>query len=199
MLQTACFDLGNVLLFFDHNKMFTQISVLSGLSSAAVKALATPAIQEAYEQGTLTSQELYRHFQAQAPRSFTFDAFMHAMADIFTPNTPLWPTLHLLKQAGLQLILISNTCESHYLFAERNYPILSLFDYKVLSYEVGSLKPYSPIFKKALKLAKKNVFFTDDLLVNVEGARKAGLDSELYEDVSSLQSHLIQRGCHFLK
>lgn len=199
MLQTACFDLGNVLLFFDHNKMFTQIGDISGLSPAQVKALATPAIQEAYEQGSLTSQELYRHFQTEAPHPFTFDAFMHAMADIFTPNTPLWPTLHRLKQKGLQLILISNTCESHYLFAKKTYPILSLFDHTLLSYEIGFMKPHPPIYEKALKLAKKNVFFTDDLLVNVEGARKVGLDSEVYEDVPSLQRHLQNRGCHFLK
>jgi putative hydrolase of the HAD superfamily len=202
MLKTVYFDLGNVLFFFSHAKMLGQISRCCGLPKEEVKRLMIDEhLQESYEMGKIDSQGLYRFFRSRSTKQFSLHEFIDALSDIFTPNEALWPTVERLKEEGLRLLLISNTCESHYNRVYSHYPILRLFDQKILSFEVGCMKPDSRIFKKALALSEcphSECFYTDDIPEYVSGARKAGLDTELYTDVPSLQRHLINRGCQFL-
>lgn len=202
MLKTVYFDLGNVLFFFDHLKMFRQVADCCGLSTEEIKKiLVDHEIQQSYEMGKIDSQELYRQLKSFSKKQFSLHEFIDAASDIFTPNTALWPLIEKLKKEGIRLILISNTCECHYNRVYSHYPILRLFDQKILSFEVGALKPDIRIFQKALSLADcdpSECFYTDDIADFVSSARKSGLDSEVFTDVSSLKSHLIQRGCAFL-
>lgn len=182
MLKTVYFDLGNVLFFFDHNQMINQVAQCCDLNPTQVKQLAfQQKLQESYEKGTITSEELYRYFKTLSSHPFSFRDFMEAISNIFTPNTALWPTVERLKQEGIRLVLISNTCESHYNFVYSHYPILRLFDEKILSFELGLLKPDPRIFRKALFYRQGNpdeCFYTDDIPPNVESARKEGLDRD---------------------
>jgi putative hydrolase of the HAD superfamily len=202
MLKTVYFDLGNVLFFFSHPKMFSQLSECTGLPLETVKEiLVDRQIQEAYEMGKIDSEELYRYFKARSAKQFSLHELIHAVSDIFTPNKALWPTVERLKKEGIRLVVISNTCECHYNRVYSHYPILRLFDHKVLSFEVGTLKPDPRIFQKALQHAEcapEECFYTDDVSAFVASARKAGLDSELFTDVPTLRDHLVRRGCDFL-
>ena len=203
MLKTVYFDLGNVLIFFSLSRMFDQVAHCTGLSMEEIKQLMIDQqLQDSYERGLLNSQDLYRIFKSKSTHPFSLHEFIEAISDIFTPNTALWPTVERLKKEGIRLILISNTCDSHYNRIYSHYPILRLFDRKILSFEVGHLKPDPQIFQKALSFsqcADSECFFTDDIPAYVAGARKAGLDAELYTDVPSLHRHLIRRGCTFLE
>lgn len=202
MLKTVYFDLGNVLFFFSHQQMIQQLAECCDLTTAHVKQIAFDQnLQESYEKGTLSSEVYYRHFKTLSSLSFSLHEFMEAISNIFTPNKALWPTVEQLKKEGIRLILISNTCESHYNHVYSHYPILRLFDEKILSFELGFLKPDPRIFRKALTYregAPEQCFYTDDIPAFVEGARKEGIDSEVYTDVPTLRSHLIKRGCDFL-
>ena len=199
MLKTIYFDLGNVLFFFSHPKMFAQVSQCCGIPLEEVKKiLIDHQIQESYELGKIDSAGVYRYFKTRSPNQFSLHELTCALSDIFTPNTDLWPTVEQLKKMGMRLILISNTCESHYNRVYSYYPILRLFDDKVLSFEEGILKPDTRIFEKALAYARcapDECFYTDDVPAFVASARKAGLDSELFTDVPSLRAHLAKRGC----
>ncbi len=202
MLKTVYFDLGNVLVFFSHSKMLNQVATCSGLSKEDVhRFLVDHSLQHDHEMGKIDSEGVYRFFKARSSKQFSLYELIEAISDIFTPNEALWPLVEQLKKERLRLILISNTCESHYNRLYSHYPVLRLFDHKVLSFEVGHLKPDPLIFQKALSLAQcahSECFYTDDIPAFVSGARKAGLDTELYTDVPTLRRHLIQRGCHFL-
>jgi putative hydrolase of the HAD superfamily len=202
MLKTVYFDLGNVLFFFSHSKMLEQIAQCCALPKEEIKRLIIDEhLQDAYEMGKIDSQGLYRFFRSRSRKSFSLHELIEAISDIFVPNEALWPTVEQLKKEGLRLLLISNTCESHYNRIYSHYPILRLFDQKILSFEVGSLKPHPRIFQKALSLSEcshSECFYTDDIPAYVAGARKAGLDAEVYTDVPTLRRHLIDRGCAFL-
>jgi HAD superfamily hydrolase (TIGR01509 family) len=67
----------------------------------------------------------------------------------------------------------------------------------VLSYEVGVLKPHAEIYEKAIARAgcdAAECFFTDDLAVNVEAARKHGMDAVLFQSAAQLEDELRARG-----
>jgi glucose-1-phosphatase len=193
--HTIFFDLGNVLLFFNLEKMANQLANCMKIAPAALREehILRPEMLQNYEAGRLTSEEFYRFLQSKSSHSFSFHDMMTAMSDIFTPNTELWPIVEKLKAQGNRLVLISNTNECHFNFAYSHYPILKLFDRFILSYEVGACKPEPLIFKTALKEARGKTFYTDDIPAFVEAGRAAGLDAELFIDVPTLQQHLQKR------
>lgn len=198
MLKTVFFDLGNVLLFFSHEKMCAQIASCSGLTPQAVKRILwKERLQDHYELGNIDSAGIYQVFQAHAPEPFSLEQFLEAASDIFIPNTQLFPLVKELKELGLRLILLSNISECHFNYAHRHYPIFRLFDDKILSFEVGAMKPDGRIFQAALARAlcpPQECFYTDDIPAFIEGAKLAGLDAELYTGVAPLRQALSARG-----
>ena len=193
--QTVFFDLGNVLIFFSHEKMWSQLSQLTGLPPAQLREqFHRRGVFEEYESGKLNTERIYRTLQSMSRNSFSLLAAMRAASDIFTPNTELWPLVKSLKQQGTRLVLLSNTNECHFNFAYSHYPVLKLFDEYILSYQVGACKPQNAIFQRALLEARGPAFYTDDVEPFIKAARRAGLDAELYTSPSSLKEHLLRRG-----
>jgi len=193
--HTIFFDLGNVLIFFDLEKMYNQLAACMKISPQILRDehFLKPQILQKYETGLFSSEDLYRLLQSKSSHLFSFRDMMVAMSDIFTPNIELWPLVEKLKNQGNRLVLISNTNECHFNFAYSHYSVLKLFDRFILSYEVGACKPHPLIFEKALKEARGKTFYTDDIPAFVDAGRTAGLDAELFTDVSSLQIHLQKR------
>ena len=197
MIKTVYFDLGNVLVLFCHKKMIRQMAELSGLTPEEIHTLLIQKkVQEEYEKGKISTEQLYSNFARIGKRSFSLLEFMEAASDIFTPNEEVYPIVHSLKSQGIKLILLSTTSECHFNWIYSRYPILRQFDDLILSYEAGACKPDPLIFKKALSLAgcpKSDCFYTDDIHQYVAAARQEGLDSEVFTDAASLKKHLISR------
>ncbi|MES2273672.1 MAG: HAD family phosphatase [Chlamydiota bacterium] len=198
-IKTIYFDLGNVLIFFSFPKMFSQIKILSGLEQSEIEHLFfQKQLRELYETGKIDTAEIYRQFQCKAPLSFSLPDFRKALSDIFTPNQELVPLIESLKNQGIRLILLSNTCDCHFDHLYSHYPVLQLFDYKILSFEVGACKPDPLIFQKALEMSQcslEECFYTDDIPEFIAGAKNCGLDGEIFTDVPALRRQLISRGC----
>ncbi len=192
--QTVFFDLGNVLLFFSHEKMWTQLADLTKISPNLLRQkFAQKGVFQAYETGQLDTEHIYRTLQALSNRSFSLLEAMRAASDIFTPNTELWPLVETLKTQGTRLVLLSNTNECHFNYAYSHYPILKLFDDYILSYQVKACKPQPEIFRKALNMAHGKSFYTDDIEKFVQAAKTSGLDGETFTDVPTLKEHLKAR------
>ena len=101
-----------------------------------------------------------------------------------------------MKKQGYRLVLLSNTNAAHFDFLTPRLPILDLFDEKILSFEVGVLKPHPKIYSAAIAAAKcppQNCFYIDDIPEYVVAARTHGIDAEVFTDVPSLQAHLKKR------
>ena len=80
-----------------------------------------------------------------------------------------------------------------------------LFDVQVFSYQVGALKPDRRLYEAVLALLHapaERVLFVDDSVVNVEGARSAGMQALHFTGVQPLlealafQGRLPDLGCH---
>lgn len=196
MKRTIFFDLGNVLIFFDHQKMCRQVADVSGLDLGAIQSL-MHKYGDLYERGHVDSFMLHDEICREAQKTLPFDTLMHAVADIFKPNDPTIELAMRVKNRGHRLFLLSNTCEAHFEFALRQFPFLSQFDGHVLSYRVGARKPEKEIYEKALKIAgceKEECFYIDDVPGYIETARSIQIDAEPYTDPRTLTQHLHSRG-----
>ena len=195
MKYTIFFDLGNVLIFFSHQKMCEQVAQYCDLDLETVKMM-MQKYGDSYERGHINSQIVYDEFCRLSQKKLHFDLLMHAIADIFAPNDPVISIALELKKKGHRLFLLSNTCDAHFAFASSQFPFLKQFDGFILSYEVNARKPDRKIYEKALEMTgcqKKECFYTDDILDYVEAARSFEMDAELYKNPEDLRQHLHAR------
>jgi putative hydrolase of the HAD superfamily len=200
------FDLGNVLLHFDHHRAARQMADVAGLDTEQVYELVFEGdLERRCELGELTAGELYEIFCEKTGTKPDFDELERAGSNIFELNMSILSVVGQLDAAGYRLGVLSNTSDSHWRFASDGRfgilnPALGMFDEHVLSYEVGAMKPDPQIFAAAADKAGVpvgEVFFTDDRPENVDGARNVGFDAVLYTTTPQLVRDLLARKVRF--
>ncbi len=197
------FDLGNVLLLFDHDIACRQIGQLTGLSSDQVRDTVFESdLNHRYECGQITSRQFYEEFCAATGARPDFDAFLVAGSDIFTLNLPMMPVVAQLNAAGYPIGILSNTCEAHwqYITGGRFAVLNDFFRLHVLSFEERCSKPDKALYLKAAEragVAPAEVFYVDDRPENVAGAIRAGFDAVVFEGARQLAAALRERGLRF--
>ena len=198
-LKTCLIDLGNVLLFFSHPRMISQLAEVAGKSPNEVRGLLfEQGLGWEFEKGRITQIEFHERFEAFAGRPLEQHAVVHAAANIFEPNLPMLGMLKELKRVGLRLVLLSNTNISHLEFIQHNYPaFLAPFDHKIVSFEVGEMKPHPLIFQAALAqidCEPDECLYTDDIEEYVRAGRTHGLHAEVFTTAENYHEHLQRRG-----
>jgi FMN phosphatase YigB (HAD superfamily) len=194
------FDLGNVLLYFDHHLAARQMGEVAGVPEQAVWDLVFATdLELRYEAGEVDDRGFYEIFCRRTDTRPDYDAFLLAGSAIFRPNVSIYPVLNGLLTAGHRLGVLSNTCPAHWAYCyPRGYDILSRgFEKYALSYELRSCKPSPEIFAGAARLAgvaPSEIFFIDDMAQNVAGARASGFDAVQYTTTPQLVADLRSRG-----
>lgn len=198
MIKTMFFDIGNVLIYFSYQKMCQQIAETCEMTEEEVhQQLIDHQFGERHETGQVSSEELYNHFLTHGNSTPTQDEFLQAACSIFHPNYSLWPTVQALKKRGVKLLLLSNTCDSHFRYIEKNYEIIQEFDYRILSHQVNARKPDRVIFESALEVCEcepEECFYVDDIEEYVEAARDLNIDAEVFTETEKFLGHLKTRG-----
>ena len=195
------FDLGNVLCTFCHDRMCWQIANVAGVPVEQVmEVLFDGDSQLQFEAGQLDADAYYEHVCRQFGKRPDRKQLELAANDIFSVNTPILPLIERLATAGNRLGILSNTNVSHWQFVNdgRFAPLLpGPFEQFVLSYEERLMKPDTAIYQAAIARAgvpPPEVFFTDDRDENVAGARQAGIDAVVFDNVEQLSGELQKRG-----
>lgn len=180
-IDTFLFDLGNVLIYFSHDRMFAQVGTLTGRTSAAVKSWFTDqGLLVQLETGKLTTAQFATEIRNRSALEFTEDQLSVAMSDIFTPNEDMVALLPEITKCGKKLVIVSNTSAVHFDCELRKHNWMTLFDDRVLSFEVGAMKPDPAFYSAAIVAAgspPERCLFVDDLAVNIDAARVAGFQT----------------------
>lgn len=190
------FDLGNVILNFDHDLACQNIAGLCGIEAEKVRQLVFESeLQHRYESGQVTTVEFYEEFCKQTGTQPNLGELCYAASSIFKLNVPVVSVISQLKFAGHRLGILSNTCEAHWEYATKKpFGILNdFFDVVALSYEIGSMKPEPEIYQRAIEMAgvgAGEIFFMDDRPENVAAACDAGMDSVVFESPEQLFNEL---------
>lgn len=197
------FDLGNVLLHFDHHLACRQMAEVAGVPAEMVwDVVFAGDLELRYEAGEIGDREFYEIFCRRTETRPDYDALLLAGSQIFTPNVSIFPVVAGLVSAGCRLGILSNTCPGHWSYcAGGQYALLEWgFEVFALSYELGACKPSPKIYQGAAELAGESpgdIFFVDDVAGHVAGARQAGFDAVQYTTTSKLVDDLRRRGVRF--
>ena len=198
MIRACIFDLGNVLVFFSHERMCQQIAELCQTPVERIyEMLMTSGLQNELETGRMSDNQFHAHCCSELNIDVSLIDLNRAAADIFWLNDDIVPILDGLKNAGMRLILLSNTSNAHFEFIKGEFDILKYFDDLTLSYEVGAMKPDPMIYADAVARSgfePGECFFTDDIAENIVGAHAAGLQGCVFTDAKQLSAELANLG-----
>lgn len=197
MIKTVIFDIGNVVLFFDHEKMARQVANILKTTFPIVKdRLFKEELLFQLELGNVTTEELIQEFQKLSPHPLPRKEFLSAFNQIFRENEEIAPIITSLKRQGKKLLLLSNISEPHFNYVYQTFPLLHQFDKAILSYQVRHAKPYPEIYHAVLQEANCQpfeCFYTDDIVGHVESAKSLFIDAELFVSSEKLIEQLAKR------
>lgn len=195
-IRAVFFDLGNVVLRFDAEKLEKGLSSYGKIKDGKVidYFLNSDNINR-YMEGKLTSSKFYSRTCREFRVKIGFHDFYALWNGIFYPYPEVEEIIKTIndKYPDIKLILVSNTNESHFNFIKEEYKILELFDALVVSHEVGVQKPDPAIFKEALRISDtlpKDTFYTDDRSDLIAAARVLGLIAHQFTNHDSLRTQL---------
>ena len=193
------FDLGKVLINFDLDQMMRQASDVTGATVAEItSALFNDGLHEKFEMGQLRIEEYHTGFCERIGRQPDLEKLHRATTEFFDLNVSILPIISSLCQTRFSLGVLSNTCVTHWDYCYRRYAFLrECFQLPLTSFDMGMLKPNQEIYDEAAAragVAPDEVFFTDDLIENVEGARAAGWNAVQYTGARKLAAELREHG-----
>lgn len=194
------FDVGNVLVSFDHARGLRQIAAASGLELLVVEAFfADRDLQQQLEAGATSWPNAHADFCRSTGTRVPLDQFSLAAGDIFSLRAEMLPVLAALRRLQMPVGLLSNSCEPHWQFiCNSGYAFLPAgFPITVLSHVVAVAKPAAAIYTRAAEAAgvpPEQIFFCDDIEAHVIAARAAGWDAEVFRSASRLIDDLSRRG-----
>jgi putative hydrolase of the HAD superfamily len=198
VIKTVIFDLGGVIVPLDFKLGYARMEPLCRYTAAEIpKRLRQTDLVTRYEIGAIESPAFVAQLSELLGLKVSYSEFCELWSSIFLPETLIQePLLQRIRERH-RLLLLSNTNDLHFSMIERTYPILRLFDDRVLSYKVGASKPAPRIYEEAIARAgcrPEECLFIDDVPAFVEGARKAGIDAVQFESEEQVERELLARG-----
>ncbi len=198
MTKTLIFDLGGVIVPLDFKRGYAAMERFCGYPAAEIpKRIGSTDLVQRFESGQVETAEFVARLSEQLGLSVGYDDFCRLWMSIFPPGTLLSDEWLEALSRRYRLVLLSNTNPLHYEALAANYPILRHFHRRILSYEVGAMKPSPVIYEAALAAAEadpQECFYTDDVPAYVEGARQAGIDAVQFVSREQLETDLRARG-----
>ena len=111
--------------------------------------------------------------------------FRETYFEALQPNPPMIELMRELKASGRRMAMLTNNVREWEPLWRSMLPVDEIFETVVDSGFVGCRKPESRIYELTLERISEPAeacLFVDDVLVNIEGARKAGLNAVHFQD-----------------
>lgn len=181
MFRNVIFDLGNVLVFFDHSIFYNKLSEIEDkFSPDEIKNFVTSKkFDQKLSLGKIEPEQVYYELKKKFHLKTGYRKYCEIYGDIFWTNKPMKTFLEKLIQKGdKRLFLLSNTDVIHFNYIKKNFPFVMKIPNRVLSYKVGLLKPDVKIYKHLIEKYRINpsqTCFIDDIKAHVIAAEKTGI------------------------
>lgn len=189
MIKNIVFDMGQVLIKFDPYYFIKEIGITDKKDIEILYREVYKSLEwSMMDRGTITDQEGAEMMCKRIPDKL-HDAVRKLTYDWFRPMLSIDGMEDLCKQLkanGYKLYLLSNAS-----YLQKSYwprvPGHQYFDGRIVSAEVGYVKPEKEIFKilcDTYNLKKEECVFIDDSTLNCEAAYGFGMSTIVFHDDS---------------
>ena len=196
-IKAIVFDMGGVLIDLDYDRC---VAAYKALGFEEICDYLDPCHQKGIygdmESGKASEDEFYDFFLSKCHTGTTradIDACMKSFYD--GPSEKTGSLLRGLKKNSYGIYMLSNNnpimmriCDSE--FKKVGIGISDFFDQAFISSSMKMKKPDAAIFNEAIRrigLKAEELLFIDDSPVNVEAARKSGMNAILYTSGEDLE------------
>ena len=194
-IRAIIFDMGGVIILTcDDSSRIALAGQLGITTEQLTKAVFSSESAIRSEEGELNKQEHWKNVL----RSFGKESVKNVMPydEAFWAgdciDKELIEFIHALKKK-YKIGFLSNAFKGAREWVESHFQFLDAFDLTVFSYEVKLRKPDPKIYQlvcERLEVQPEEAIFIDDMAINVEGARLAGLHSIQYFNKDQLKTQL---------
>jgi epoxide hydrolase-like predicted phosphatase len=195
------FDLGNVIVDIDFNRVLGAWSDFSRVPLATLKqsfTMGEPFHQ--HERGEISDEDFALALCEEMELPLSYEQFSTGWQAVFVSlRKEVITIMQQLRKQGHRVVVLSNTNRLHTTCWPNLYPeIRAAADSVYLSQEMGMRKPEARIYQQVLTLegfsAADAVFF-DDNADNIEGAIQSGITSVLVTDKNTIPDYFAKQLC----
>jgi len=197
--ENIIFDLGGVLvnwdpvayckhIFKDHDRATEKIEHWKGIFNTEIGC--------DLERGFITREQAVK----QLPKKYDKKEFLFLLENVHKFLYPLKRGLEIfdmVKKQGYKTFVLSNFQKETFEESKHQYDFLKDFDGSVFSYQTKSMKPEPKIYQTLLDtyaLNPNTSLFIDDMKINIEGAKRFGIDGIVCKDHDYLLDTLVAVG-----
>lgn len=192
-IKTIIFDLGKVIVDFDHMQICCRLSRHCPHEPEMIyDTIFTSGLENRFDRGLISPENFYGSVREALSLNINIDRFKEIWENIFTLIPGIDGLLIRLK-ARYRLLCLSNTNVWHFEYCREKFPVLKNFNGFILSYQVGESKPSRAIFNAALDSAgalPSECIYIDDVPQYVEAARQLGMHGISFNTVEKLKQEL---------
>ena len=195
-IKVVMFDLGNVIICFDHMIAAEKIAKYCDRRPREIYDLFFYSdLTEKFDSGKIDEGEFFNEVKKLLNlNGLDKPGFYKIWNDIFWENPGIAEVITEVKRHYDKFFIISNVNKPHFEYIWREFPIVREADEIILSYEIGVLKPAPEIYKIAIEKAQclpSEVFYIDDRPELVTAAREMGIVAQVFSSVEKIRKTLI--------
>jgi putative hydrolase of the HAD superfamily len=192
-IKAIIFDLGNVIVDFDHFIICRKLAEYSNYSPEQVKEkIFTSGLEEQFDRGQISPETFFKAISKELNIDIDIALFRKIWNNIFSLNAGIEQLIKRL-QGKYKLLCLSNTNPWHFEFCMQTFPVLNNFDSFILSFKVGEKKPHKKIFQKATEEANAlpwECLYIDDIKKFVKAAEDRGIKGIHFISAEQLEKEL---------
>ena len=189
------FDLGGVIVGIDFGRAFAIWGAHSGVPAGIIKSrFAFDAVYESHERGEITANQYFESLRSSLAIRISDEQFLEGWNAMLLDELPGIAVLLRRLKARIPLYLFSNSNQVHHAcWATKFADTLSNFREVFVSFELGLRKPEPAAFTavaSAIGTPHENILFFDDTEINVQGARRLGMQAAQVKSIADIENTL---------
>jgi putative hydrolase of the HAD superfamily len=200
IIKAIIFDLGNVLVGFDHHIAVKRIQSHTLMPADKIYDLFFDSeLTREFEKGKINPVEFFEKVKRALDLKISYEQFLPTWNGIFFRKPETEEFIRSLSH-GLTLVLLSNINKLHYDYCIDAFSSsISLFDFdKVIpSCATGFVKPQKEIYDLAIEASGtdvRNIVYVDDREDLIDAAKSYGLLSIHFKGIEQLKKEFQELG-----
>jgi putative hydrolase of the HAD superfamily len=194
LIKNIIFDLGNVMLDFDPEKYLEDLGYHGKVKDQLKSEIFKTEEWLMLDRGTISQKEAVEIWQQRNPDlKLEIAEVMAEWEKILTLKKDSLEILRSLAEKNYNLYILSNFHKKAFAYVSNKYDFFDYFDGKVISADIGMVKPDPEIYEHLLNkfnLEAGSTLFIDDSKKNIAAAIKKGIRVIHFKDAESLKDEL---------
>lgn len=196
--KVVIFDIGNVLLEWDPDKVYGSLIPDAGARAAFFDEVGLDAMNEEIDLGAPFKETIYAKAEAFPQYRELIQAWHDRWIEMASPLiSGSWDILQRLKSDGVPVYALSNFGVESYAYAKTVYADLAKFDREFISGHLQLIKPDPAIYahvEEETGFAGSDIVFADDRADNIAAARARGWHGHVFTSAQEFEADLRSLG-----